>query len=107
MNVTKVLILQVIKYVLIVSERRRPSLFPVRLTFLSCLRRVGALTRGDRRAASGADLTEFNFDTVYGRSALRQMYDAITQALVIPAVHLPCASSMTFEEFNGQMQVVG
>ena len=26
----------------------------------------GALTKGDQRAASGADLTEFNFDTPYG-----------------------------------------
>lgn len=35
---------------------------------------IGALTKGDRRAATGADLTEFNFDTPYGRSALRVMY---------------------------------
>ena len=35
---------------------------------------TGALTKGDRRAATGADLTEFNFDTQYGRNALRTMY---------------------------------
>ena len=38
---------------------------------------AGALTKGDRRAATGADLTEFNFDTPYGRGALRAMYHAI------------------------------
>lgn len=38
---------------------------------------TGALTKGDRRAASGSDLTEFNLDTSYGRSALRNMYTAI------------------------------
>ena len=37
----------------------------------------GALTKGDRRAATGADMTEFNFDTAYGRLALKQMYTAI------------------------------
>ena len=37
----------------------------------------GALTKGDRRAASGADLAEFNFDTLYGRNALRNMYTHI------------------------------
>lgn len=39
---------------------------------------VGALTKGDRRAATGADLTEFNFDTNYGRTALRTLYNAIS-----------------------------
>ena len=38
----------------------------------------GALTKGDRRAATGADLNEFNFDTNYGRSALRSMYLSIS-----------------------------
>ena len=39
---------------------------------------LGALTKGDRRAATGADLTEFNFDTPYGRQALRTMYHHIS-----------------------------
>ena len=43
-----------------------------------CAFSAGALTKGDRRAATGADLTQFNFDTPYGRSALRNMYQAIT-----------------------------
>lgn len=39
----------------------------------------GALTKGDRRAAIGADLMEFNLDTPYGRSALKIMYNSISQ----------------------------
>ena len=41
----------------------------------------GALTKGDRRAASGVDLSEFNFDTPYGRSSLRAVYSAICQVI--------------------------
>ena len=43
------------------------------------LQSLGALTKGDRRAATGADLTEFNFDTPYGRTGLRAMYTSICQ----------------------------
>ncbi len=32
---------------------------------------LGALTRGDRRAASGVDLSEYNFDSPLGRKSLR------------------------------------
>ena len=48
----------------------------------------GALTKGDRRAATGADLTEFNFDTVYGRNALRLMYQHICQKKLVPGIPL-------------------
>ena len=56
---------------------------------------AGALTKGDRRAATGADLTEFNFDTQYGRLALRTMYhhiskvysDRTVQSLYRPLIH--------------------
>ena len=41
------------------------------------LQSLGALTRGDRRAASGLDLSEANFDSPLGRKALRRMYDAV------------------------------
>ncbi|KAL6756388.1 hypothetical protein V8C86DRAFT_3136630 [Haematococcus lacustris] len=41
------------------------------------LQSLGALTRGDRRAASGIDLSEQNFDSPLGRRSLRRMYDAI------------------------------
>ena len=43
------------------------------------LQSLGALTRGDRRAASGIDLSESNFDSPLGRKSLRRMYDAIVQ----------------------------
>ena len=38
---------------------------------------LGAITKGDRRAATGADLTQFNFDTQYGRQSLNTMYESI------------------------------
>ena len=38
---------------------------------------LGALTKGDRRAATGAEFSEFDFDNQYGRSALRQMYNSL------------------------------
>ncbi|KAG1681531.1 hypothetical protein FOA52_014037 [Chlamydomonas sp. UWO 241] len=41
------------------------------------LQSLGALTRGDRRAASGVDLSASNVDTPLGRKSLRRMYDAI------------------------------
>jgi len=36
---------------------------------------LGALTKGDRRAASGSDLSEFDIDSRFGRRALRRFYD--------------------------------
>ncbi|XP_048247301.1 protein FORGETTER 1-like isoform X2 [Haliotis rufescens] len=70
------------------------------------LQSLGALTKGDRRAATGADLTEFNFDTPYGRSALRSMYHCICQKKLVPGVSL---SKMTngvydFDELNMLLQ---
>jgi hypothetical protein len=41
------------------------------------LQSLGALTRGDRRAASGLDLGSLNYDSPLGRKALRKMYDAV------------------------------
>eukprot|EP00775_Hariotina_reticulata_P007699 gene7699-7898_t len=41
------------------------------------LQSLGALTRGDRRAAAGLDLSESNFDSPWGRKSLRKMYDHI------------------------------
>lgn len=43
------------------------------------LQSLGALTRGDRRAASGVDLSDANFDSPLGRRSLRRMYDHIVQ----------------------------
>lgn len=71
------------------------------------LQSLGALTKGDRRAATGADLTQFNFDTTYGRSALRNMYQSITLQSICPGVALSKVLSgaelpdkFEFTEFN-------
>lgn len=39
---------------------------------------MGALTRGDRRAASGADMSQFNLDTPYGKKAISEMVQAVS-----------------------------
>ncbi|KFM23228.1 Strawberry notch-like protein 1 [Auxenochlorella protothecoides] len=54
------------------------------------LQSLGALTRGDRRAASGLDLSSLNLDSPVGRRALRRMYDALVQdsPLLPPGVRL-------------------
>ncbi|CAD5113144.1 DgyrCDS2335 [Dimorphilus gyrociliatus] len=41
------------------------------------LQHLGALTRGDRRAASEGAFAEFNFDNEFGKQALQTMYTAI------------------------------
>lgn len=41
------------------------------------LESLGALTRGDRRAASGADLSQFNFESKYGKDAIVKLARAI------------------------------
>ena len=43
------------------------------------LQSLGALTRGDRRAASGLDLGTLNYDSPLGRRAVKRMYDALAQ----------------------------
>ena len=45
------------------------------------MRCVCCFAGGDRRAASGVDLSDSNLDTPLGRKALRRMYDAIVQEL--------------------------
>ena len=67
----------------------------------------GALTKGDRRAASGADLTEFNFDTPYGRTALRMMYSAICRNVLVSGIALEtvAANGQDFATFNADLHV--
>ena len=43
------------------------------------LQSLGALTRGDRRAASGLDLSDSNLDSAVGRKALRRLYEALME----------------------------
>ncbi|XP_065178274.1 uncharacterized protein LOC135808951 [Sycon ciliatum] len=75
------------------------------------LQSLGALTKGDRRAASGSDLTEFNLDTAYGRSALRQMYNAICRGEICTGVSFSeldtdgdSEDSASFAAWNKSMQ---
>ena len=61
------------------------------------LQSLGALTKGDRRAATGADLSHFNYDTAYGRTALKLMYQAICK--VGPSQLRPFLSQRTLTMF--------
>jgi hypothetical protein len=56
------------------GERRFSSACAARLQSL------GALTKGDRRAATGSNLAQFDFDTPYGKKALRTMVDRIRKS---------------------------
>ncbi|KAI3433451.1 hypothetical protein D9Q98_003264 [Chlorella vulgaris] len=65
------------------------------------LQSLGALTRGDRRAASGLDLSEANFDSPLGRKSLRKMYEFIVleSPLLPPGVNLgPILEGIPAEE---------
>jgi hypothetical protein len=53
------------------GERRFASAVSKRMA------QLGALTKGDRRAASGSDLSEFDIDSTFGRRALVRTYDAL------------------------------
>ncbi|GFV32748.1 protein strawberry notch homolog 1 [Trichonephila clavipes] len=55
------------------GERRFASIVAKRLESL------GALTHGDRRATESRDLSQFNIDTKYGRSALESTMKAIME----------------------------
>lgn len=62
---------------------------------------LGALTKGDRRAATGADFTSFDLDTKYGRRALRSMFMAITTgAALAPGVNVNSLRPFVEEELT-------
>lgn len=64
------------------------------------LQSMGALTKGDRRAATGADLGEFNYDTPYGRNSLRIMYQHICSKKLVPGIDLhEITEKYNFEQF--------
>jgi len=39
---------------------------------------LGALTKGDRRAATGSDLSEFDIDSRFGQRALKRFYNCMS-----------------------------
>jgi hypothetical protein len=49
------------------------------------LQSLGALTKGDRRAAAGQDLHEFDLDNHYGKGAVRRLLEAIDSGISIAA----------------------
>ena len=53
------------------GERRFASAVSKRMA------QLGALTKGDRRAATGGDLSEFDIDSTFGRRALVRTYNAL------------------------------
>jgi hypothetical protein len=55
------------------GERRFAAAVSKRLASL------GALTKGDRRAATGSDMSEFDLDSKYGKRALRRFYRALEE----------------------------
>ena len=78
------------------SNQVSPPLYKLLITSLGGERRfaaavarrlqsLGALTRGDRRAASGLDLSDSNLDTPLGRKALRRLCDSLADGNALPA----------------------
>lgn len=65
------------------GERRFASAVSKRMA------QLGALTKGDRRAATGTDLSEFDIDSIFGRRALSRTYMALNE----PPISAPSRNS--------------
>ena len=91
------------QYVLMMTacggERRFAS------TVAKRLQSLGALTRGDRRAADAADLSEFDVDTKWGGLAMKEVVEACSSpaysATIPPADHVRDALGL---KRNGELQ---
>ncbi|KAL7555157.1 hypothetical protein ACHAWF_018815 [Thalassiosira exigua] len=80
------------------GERRFASAVSKRMA------QLGALTKGDRRAASGSDLSEFDIDSLFGRRALVIMVDALSN----PPVTAPSRNSNgILDKFVAAKQLTG
>eukprot|EP00529_Nitzschia_sp_RCC80_P001681 CAMPEP_0113496240 /NCGR_PEP_ID=MMETSP0014_2-20120614/30019_1 /TAXON_ID=2857 /ORGANISM="Nitzschia sp." /LENGTH=881 /DNA_ID=CAMNT_0000390155 /DNA_START=1 /DNA_END=2646 /DNA_ORIENTATION=- /assembly_acc=CAM_ASM_000159 len=49
------------------------------------LQSLGALTKGDRRAATGSDMSDFDLDSKYGKRALKRLYRSVSDSQVTPS----------------------
>lgn len=58
-------------------------------TIAARLESLGALTKGDRRAASGQDMSKYNVNTVYGKSAAKAVAAAATYMQLVEKVTAP------------------
>ncbi|ETW05982.1 hypothetical protein, variant [Aphanomyces invadans] len=50
---------------------------------------MGALTKGDRRAGSGQDLSGYHFETKYGFQAVRELLRCVCNGLFVEGVDIP------------------
>eukprot|EP00124_Ichthyophonus_hoferi_P002527 Ihof_evm6s175 gene=Ihof_evmTU6s175 len=60
----------------------------------SRLQSLGALTRGDRKAASGFDLSLFNIDTKYGHIALNALYSSVLMRQLHPGIPIELVANL-------------
>ncbi|KAK0409136.1 hypothetical protein QR680_004360 [Steinernema hermaphroditum] len=85
------------------GEKRFASIVAKRLESL------GALTHGDRRATETRDLSQFNLDTKYGRSALDVLCRSIIGSLNPPLIEPPAdyMPGNFFQDMRHYMEGVG
>ena len=80
------------------GERRFASAVSKRMA------QLGALTKGDRRAATGTDLSEFDVDSVFGRRALVKYYAALSVGSNEPTLPSRHSKDILDEFISNSMQ---